>query len=385
MPKKKNFLTTFSINSSEPPETVFKTIKSIQSSISPHPMFKYLTLLSSEEVEGDRQKLSSSDRSNSSGSGSYMVTLDVPNLPCSHASIANQLDRHKIGGRILKKSFSLTDLTNCKNEVQKNEHENFICSFPPAKEQMKKDSTLQNVKKELDKNLNIITSPFASVCHSLDTATYIKPMQDGMITRNESMVSNSVPIESRTSRRNSLFGALPNLDDKPSIIKLRSEAIASKIQGNIYEVFLISFMLLLIYILGGGLVFRHLEHEAEHNKCNYMTRELNQNYPRITDDLKHKFNGRTGVQFADFYELAHLFSEIQTHKATLVRKYKNDTIIITGTDENLRVEIMKILSLSGITGFIHFVEKIFLGRMAQKSGVFSHEFLRGVFLESMIF
>ena len=35
----------------------------------------------------------------------------------------------------------------------------------------------------------------------------------------------------------------------------------------------------------------------------------------------------------------------------------------------LRVEIMKILSLSGIMGFIHFVEKIFLGRMAQFSAL----------------
>ena len=104
---------------------------------------------------------------------------------------------------------------------------------------------------------------------------------------------------------------------------------------NTTKMFQLSSILLIFTLLSGGLIFRHLEHQAEYVQCNYMTKELNLNYPAITDKLMHKFKAGLPVQFADFYELAHLFAEIQMHKATLIREYKGERIVITGTPENL--------------------------------------------------
>ena len=82
-------------------------------------------------------------------------------------------------------------------------------------------------------------------------------------------------------------------------------------------------------------MFKHLEHHSELTQCNYITKEMNENYPRITEKLKNKYKKGEVVQFADYYELAHLFSEIRMHKASFVREYREEKILVTGTAENL--------------------------------------------------
>ena len=43
-----------------------------------------------------------------------------------------------------------------------------------------------------------------------------------------------------------------------------------------------------------------------------------------------------GLQFNDFYRLAHIFAEIQLHKATLSRIYKNETIVLDGSAASMK-------------------------------------------------
>ena len=102
-----------------------------------------------------------------------------------------------------------------------------------------------------------------------------------------------------------------------------------------FEICFVCFMLLLIYILTGGIIFRQIENYQEQKNCNAMTIELN-NYPNITETIRSKYLAGEEVQLADFYELAHLFTEIVEHKATIIRQYKNRSIIVTGTPDNLR-------------------------------------------------
>ena len=127
-------------------------------------------------------------------------------------------------------------------------------------------------------------------------------------------------------------------------IRFRSDMVNGMI-GTQYELLRITTFVLLVYILAGGLVFRQLEHKAEHARCQYITKELNETFPKIQNQIYRKVRDRVGLQFNDFYRLAHIFAEIQLHKATLSRIYKNETIVLDGSAASMkeleRIELLE--------------------------------------------
>ena len=119
-------------------------------------------------------------------------------------------------------------------------------------------------------------------------------------------------------------------------IRFRSDMVSGLV-GTQYELLRITTFVLLVYVLAGGLVFRQLEHTAEHQRCKYITQELNNTFPKIQNQIYRKVRDRVGLQFNDFYRLAHIFAEIQLHKATLSRIYNGTTVVLDGTNDSLRL------------------------------------------------
>lgn len=117
-------------------------------------------------------------------------------------------------------------------------------------------------------------------------------------------------------------------------IRFRSDMLSSLV-GTQYELLRITTFFLLVYILAGGLIFRQLEHKAEHRRCRYITQELNVTFPQIQNQIYRKVRDRVGLQFNDFYRLAHIFAELQMHKATLSRIYNGTTVVLDGSPESM--------------------------------------------------
>ena len=93
------------------------------------------------------------------------------------------------------------------------------------------------------------------------------------------------------------------------------------------ELTLIATIILIIYILLGGLIFRELEHGAEHERCTAVNNEFQEEFGKTLERIK-KSGSMLGsadnsnqssirIFLENFAQMAHLFAEINAHDAVL--------------------------------------------------------------------
>lgn len=134
-----------------------------------------------------------------------------------------------------------------------------------------------------------------------------------------------------------------------------SNTVQEAVHESYSRICKLTFIFILIYVCAGGVIFSRLEHPAELEKCDYFVEKLNYEYPKVAENLRYKMRIKNNnIQIADFFDLAHIFAEMKTHRSLLVREYKGHSILVTGTGDNLET-IKKLENEERCDGCLHWL------------------------------